>query len=376
MVRADSLRRDLGLAEREILASRRAREILGDAAPSPDSALAELIAAIADRLEHSGDAVADATAQTRHAEQLDQLRRRVDARVDAFARLESAIARLRTITAPAAMLAAAPQQLCAGSAFRRVVLSSVNEGLMTAESAVFRDDPGGARAALEALRAQPVRLAHPLVETDVMRRAHATAVTDAQRHPRVHAATAETMGWNGYVAAPISVRSTVIALIHADHGAGARVDDDDREVLWAFASGLAQAYERASLRRLLLRERQEIRQFLAWLDGRSGELADAAVALDVQTATFPLDAAAPRRAPTLAAAAEGVVFDGLLTRRELEVMRLLSDGLSNRAIADELVISAGTVKFHVNRILNKLRVANRAEAVSRYYTLLGTRARG
>ena len=62
------------------------------------------------------------------------------------------------------------------------------------------------------------------------------------------------------------------------------------------------------------------------------------------------------------------------TPRELDVLRLLADGCSNRAIAEALVISDGTVKFHVNRILRKLRVANRAQAVSRYLRLLGMRA--
>ena len=68
-----------------------------------------------------------------------------------------------------------------------------------------------------------------------------------------------------------------------------------------------------------------------------------------------------------------VVFEGLLTRRELDVLRLLADGATNRAIADALVISGGTVKFHVNSILRKLHAANRAEAVSRYLRLLGMR---
>jgi DNA-binding NarL/FixJ family response regulator len=68
-----------------------------------------------------------------------------------------------------------------------------------------------------------------------------------------------------------------------------------------------------------------------------------------------------------------VVFEGLLTRRELEVLRLLADGSTNKAIADALVISGGTVKFHVNSILRKLHAANRAEAVSRYLRLPGMR---
>ena len=65
------------------------------------------------------------------------------------------------------------------------------------------------------------------------------------------------------------------------------------------------------------------------------------------------------------------MFEGLLTWRELDVLRLVADGETNRAIADALVISDGTVKFHVNSILRKLHVANRAEAVSRYLRLLG-----
>ena len=58
--------------------------------------------------------------------------------------------------------------------------------------------------------------------------------------------------------------------------------------------------------------------------------------------------------------------DGLvepLTRREIEVLALLADGLSNKRIAGELGISDQTVKFHVASICGKLSVANRTEAV-------------
>jgi DNA-binding NarL/FixJ family response regulator len=57
----------------------------------------------------------------------------------------------------------------------------------------------------------------------------------------------------------------------------------------------------------------------------------------------------------------GVVED--LTPREHDVLRLLGEGLSNRAIAAELVISENTVKFHVASILGKLGAQTRAEAV-------------
>ncbi|MGZ7032400.1 MAG: LuxR C-terminal-related transcriptional regulator [Thermoanaerobaculia bacterium] len=52
-----------------------------------------------------------------------------------------------------------------------------------------------------------------------------------------------------------------------------------------------------------------------------------------------------------------------LTHRELEVLQLLSGGLTNKEIAQRLGISDHTVKFHVNAILGKLSVETRTEAV-------------
>lgn len=53
-----------------------------------------------------------------------------------------------------------------------------------------------------------------------------------------------------------------------------------------------------------------------------------------------------------------------LSAREREVLSCIMSGLSNAEIAQELVISLSTAKFHVSRILTKLNVSNRAEAVS------------
>jgi len=54
-----------------------------------------------------------------------------------------------------------------------------------------------------------------------------------------------------------------------------------------------------------------------------------------------------------------------LTPREREVLGLLAEGLSNKAIADRLAISEHTAKFHVNAVLAKLGVQRRTEAVVR-----------
>jgi NarL family two-component system response regulator LiaR len=53
-----------------------------------------------------------------------------------------------------------------------------------------------------------------------------------------------------------------------------------------------------------------------------------------------------------------------LTSREREVLALLVEGLSNTQIAERLIVSRATVKFHIGRILTKLGVSSRAEAIT------------
>ena len=55
-----------------------------------------------------------------------------------------------------------------------------------------------------------------------------------------------------------------------------------------------------------------------------------------------------------------------LSEREAEVLALLSDGLTDRQIAESLTISPRTVETHVSNILHKMGVKNRAEAAGRY----------
>lgn len=75
----------------------------------------------------------------------------------------------------------------------------------------------------------------------------------------------------------------------------------------------------------------------------------------------------PRMDPAIAAQA----LDALraprhlrITEREREILRLLADGLSNKAIGTRLGIAERTVKFHVGEILGRLGASNRAQAVA------------
>jgi DNA-binding NarL/FixJ family response regulator len=68
------------------------------------------------------------------------------------------------------------------------------------------------------------------------------------------------------------------------------------------------------------------------------------------------------RIPTPAAQPSAGVDD--LTSREIEVLRMLAEGLGNREMASRLGISDHTVKFHISSILDKLGASTRTEAVT------------
>lgn len=310
-------------------------------------------------------------ASAAHAAQLDRLTERYEDRFAAIDAVNEAILRLRAITSPATILSRAPEELCLCSHFDRAVVSLVRDGHMVAEAVWFRDDAIGAVKALDALGAEPPRLEHPLIETDVLRRRRATIVIGAQTHPRVHRPTARTMGWNAYVAAPLIARGEVIGLMHGDAATSERVLDVlDGDLLWTFAKGLADVYESAWLRRSLRRQSLEMRRFVEWFAAQSNELSDASMDFALERDEPPEPPGKLGAIPTGAQVDDRLVFDDLLTRRELEVLRLVVRGQSNSAIAAELVISQATVKFHVANVLRKLHVSNRAEAVSRYHRLV------
>ena len=364
------------LGRRVEIATAQARELLGlprEGAADDLDELRALSAALRETLPESERRTAPIEEQEAA---LERLRQRFDTRFEALERVQLAVADLREVTSPRELLVRAPAALCTGSAFERAIVSLVKGGRMVAEAAHFAGHERAAQSTLAQLQANPLRLEHTLIETEMLRRRRATIVLEAHVHPRVDRRMAELMGWRSYAAAPLVVGTQVAGVIHADRGPDRSLDVLDRDVLWEFATGLAQSYESTTLRRTLRAERDQMREFLEWLRVRSSELTDAPVTLAAGSRA-PLPAAAPHLEHRTVGGARGrddrMLFDGLLTRRELDVLRLMAEGASNRAIADALVISSGTVKFHAGSILRKLHAANRAEAVTRYLRLLGMR---
>lgn len=60
---------------------------------------------------------------------------------------------------------------------------------------------------------------------------------------------------------------------------------------------------------------------------------------------------------------EGKLRELGVTRRELEILKLIADGLSNREIAEKLFVSENTVKTHSSRLFDKLSAKRRTQAV-------------
>jgi DNA-binding NarL/FixJ family response regulator len=104
---------------------------------------------------------------------------------------------------------------------------------------------------------------------------------------------------------------------------------------------------------------------LAELQVRSGIPEAAGRTLDEAVAICTPLGAQPTLARAAALAARIAVRSAPagLSPREVEVLRLLAAGLSNREIADELFLSARTVERHLTHLYTKLGVRGRAEAI-------------
>jgi DNA-binding CsgD family transcriptional regulator len=206
-----------------------------------------------------------------------------------------------------------------------------------------------------------------LMETELVRRRIPVLVTDPMAHPRTYKPIVEVSRSTSYAAAPIMPTTRVIGFFHVDRfGQELPVGLEDRDNLWVFAEHFALLYERSVLVERLDLQRTQLHELLSGTSQALDEISGAAVTLERRE---PAPAAVPgpvaKRSP----------LGSLLTAREQEVLELMASGATNNQIARELVVSEGTVKSHVKRILRKLHVDNRAGAVARYLHLIRRTAR-
>jgi LuxR family transcriptional regulator, regulator of acetate metabolism len=300
-----------------------------------------------------------------HQVQRELVEQRLVQRLEALERVRAAVGRLRELGPVSEILRRAPAELADASGLDRVLLSQVKESRLLPVHAHFRDDPEGAERAVEELRETPLALEYPVIETELMRRRRATIVRHTAGNPRVRKPPLPVDEGLSYVAAPVILDGGAIGFFHGAH-VDRQVESLERDAAWAFADGFAAVFERAVLRRRVREQRRQLRELVAWTDAMAADLSEGAIELEVQGEP---GAAAVRPAALPPPDADTSRLGDLLTRRELDVLRLMARGDSNKAIATELVVSEGTVKFHVKNILRKLRAANRVEAASRYVQL-------
>ncbi|OSC38965.1 LuxR C-terminal-related transcriptional regulator [Mycobacterium decipiens] len=277
--------------------------------------------------------------------------------------VQEGLSKLRAVDDVAMIVDRAPRELVESCGFDRAVLFRVHEGRMVMESAYFGDDREGAEKMVAFAQSVAPLLDHMLIETQMIRRHAPAIVRDARNDPRVNRPIVDFSLTHSYVAAPVMPTGKVIGFLHADRlYSGRTVDEIDRDTVWAFAEGFGYAYERTVLLERMRRLNAEVRHALASADEAARGLQDAD--LDLRKIE-PVERGPAAR--SLAEVQTRVMT--MLTRREIEVLRLMAGGRTNQQIADELVISAGTVKSHVKRVLRKLHATNRAEAASAYVRL-------
>lgn len=358
-----------------------ARDVPGVEIPGPRDVASQDAAELAvDRaLDHIADVLAagpaapELAALSDHAGMLHRLQRALgDARLahrsQMFARVQSALSRLRELgTTDQAIRAIASEALTLG--FSRIIVSRVRDGLWLPEVCLIEGDPEWGDEIVAAGRADPQRLDHMILETEMVRLRAPMLVRDVQNDPRTHRPIADASFSRSYVTAPLMPEGRVIGFVHADCYTMRRdVDEFDRDVLWMFAEGAGYAFERT----VLLERLRDLRDRVRDLTGSIEAVIDEVVDAEVEMARLDRETAAVTRAASAAIVQPESQLRTLLTRRELEIAQLMADGLTNPEIARRLVISEGTVKTHVSNLLRKLRASNRAQAASTFMRLAGS----
>lgn len=250
--------------------------------------------------------------------------------------VHAALARAGRASTVDSLLTGVPEAVCS-LGFDRALVSTV-DGIWRLHTMFVVRDPRWADDIVAVGRENPPILDHGLVENDTVVGARAVLVPEVQDNPRVNRPLAEITKSSSYGIAPLVVDGDVVGLVHGDcYHQQRELDDDDRLVLSSFAQGLSQHLARVCV----LEGMSAIR---AQLDGLG---------------RWPSPMPAVARSVTASRD-----DDAVLTRREVQIVRLLAAGDSNAKIARRLTISEGTVKTHITRVLRKLGAANRAEAVS------------
>lgn len=291
-------------------------------------------------------------------------------RMRALESVRLGLAGLRVAASPLQLLQRAATELVVSCGFERALITLLAPPATMVLTAWHADpDPADLDRRLTLWREHPLGVVnHLVIEGELIRRRRAGLVRDAQTHPLTYKPIMTALACESYVAAPLTPGAQVEGMVHADRPSTG-VDEVDRAVLGAFAEGVSLALERSMMAERVRSHEQALRGLFGQADGLLETLVDGTFDLVVPTPDSgePICAASARRERTSKGVPMGVLSQ--LTRREIEVLDMMSSGATNAAIGDALIISEVTVKSHVQHILRKLQAVNRAEAAARYVRL-------
>jgi DNA-binding CsgD family transcriptional regulator len=298
-------------------------------------------------------------------------------RAEASSATRIALSRLKNCSTVSELFDIVPEAVC-GLGFDRSIISRIDDARWMPEGLLVAGDLEWSEEILAAGRAAPPPIVPTLYESEIVRRKIGILVTDVQEHlNRTHTSVAATSRTRSYVAAPLIPGSNVVGFLHADrYFHRGEVGEMDRDILVEFATGLSLAIHSGVLaeRLKLLRSDVERLSGAFTVDTDDYDFAGCSAGHGAVSTSYEYSPDHSEvRDLTRALAAESP-----LTRRELEVLRLVATGATNTQIANRLVISSGTVKSHVKNVLRKLQAANRAEAVARWLSVersVGTTSR-
>ena len=261
-----------------------------------------------------------------------------------------------------ALLERAATTMCDLPGLERFMVFRREGGVLQAVATVFADHDEWAQDCQEFSAHTRYDLAPKRPEALIVRRRSPAIVTDALNDPDAFQPIVQKMQTSNYVGAPVIAYGEVVATIHGDaYFTDRPVDEIDRDVIASFAESLGPIVERAILIEQLKFQQRIAEQLAQSARGVLGGMGGQAplLELDEQATTAPWQSRSE------------VVSD--LTRREYEVLQLMTKGATNREIATTIFLSEETVKSHVKRILQKFGVANRGQAVATYLESLERR---
>lgn len=250
----------------------------------------------------------------------------------------NAVRAVRSLRTVAELIEAVPR-VVGSLGFDRIIFSDITDRVWMPLDVYMPRDAGWGKEILEAGRTTPSRIDAGLIENELLRSRRPIVVEGVQGHPRVNQPIAIASRSDAYMAVPVIVGDVVGAFIHVDrYWGGGRFDNRDATQVEVVANALGMALERAHL---------------------TERLQGLAAAMD-------LDDVMQRRLHERSQQPKPVErhLYACLTQRENDVAELISAGLTNRQIADTLVLSEATIKSHVKHILRKLGAGHRAEAVA------------